>query len=111
MHSANPISLPPSRSGKLQVVEKVLSHWLSKGHKALLFCQTQQMLDIVEKMAEAKVGGLLLCSGALTSRWLKVEEYFRAGGPSSSFPASAITCALPGMSCCLMSRGAHGRAT
>ncbi len=35
----------------------MLGHWAARGHKALLFCQTQQMLDILEKMAEAKVGG------------------------------------------------------
>jgi hypothetical protein len=39
------------------VVDRVLSHWVARGHKALLFCQTQQMLDIVEKLADRKVGG------------------------------------------------------
>ncbi|KXZ52109.1 hypothetical protein GPECTOR_10g1132 [Gonium pectorale] len=41
----------PARSGKLRVAERVLSGWRAGGHKALLFCQTQQMLDIVEKLA------------------------------------------------------------
>lgn len=26
----------------------MLDHWKAEGHKALLFCQTQQMLDILE---------------------------------------------------------------
>jgi len=28
--------------------------WRSQGHKALLFCQTQQMLDIIESHARAR---------------------------------------------------------
>ena len=40
----------PVRSGKLAVAQRLLQHWAAGGHKALLFCQTQQMLDIVEKM-------------------------------------------------------------
>ena len=28
---------------------QVLEHWHAEGHKALLFCQTQQMLDILER--------------------------------------------------------------
>lgn len=38
-----------SRSGKLQVLAKVLAAWHAEGHKVLLFTQTQQMLDIIEK--------------------------------------------------------------
>ncbi|KAL6779652.1 hypothetical protein ACKKBG_A13170 [Auxenochlorella protothecoides x Auxenochlorella symbiontica] len=37
------------RSGKLVVLARVLKHWHAQGHKALVFTQTQQMLDIVEK--------------------------------------------------------------
>ena len=40
----------PERSGKLQVVRRVLSLWAEQGHRCLLFCQTQQMLDIVEDL-------------------------------------------------------------
>ena len=52
------------RSGKLQVVDRVVAHWVGRGHKALLFCQTQQMLDIVEKLAGRRVRGLLFCAAA-----------------------------------------------
>ena len=38
----------PKRSGKLMVVLRILSLWQSQGHRALLFAQTQQMLDILE---------------------------------------------------------------
>ena len=36
------------RSGKLLVVRRVLALWAQQGHRCLLFCQTQQMLDICE---------------------------------------------------------------
>jgi hypothetical protein len=31
---------------------QILGHWRSQGHRALLFAQTQQMLDILEIMAQ-----------------------------------------------------------
>lgn len=40
----------PVRSGKLQVLDRVLGHWHEAGHKALVFTQTQQMLDILERL-------------------------------------------------------------
>eukprot|EP00798_Chlamydomonas_sp_ICE-L_P016205 gene16205-22369_t len=42
----------PDRSGKLTVTKKLLTHWLEGGHKALVFTQTQQMLDILEKLLQ-----------------------------------------------------------
>ena len=36
------------RSGKLRVTRQLLRLWDRTGHKALLFCQTRQMLNIVE---------------------------------------------------------------
>jgi len=32
----------------------VLAHWHAEGHKALLFAQTQQMLDILEKSVQVR---------------------------------------------------------
>ncbi len=40
----------PERSGKMLVLDKILKHWVGCGDKALLFTQTQQTLDILEKM-------------------------------------------------------------
>ncbi|XP_060180822.1 protein CHROMATIN REMODELING 8 [Lycium barbarum] len=39
----------PERSGKMKVVAEVLKVWKEQGHRVLLFSQTQQMLDILEK--------------------------------------------------------------
>ena len=37
------------RSGKMQVVEQILQVWHKEGHRVLLFTQTRQMLDIIER--------------------------------------------------------------
>ncbi|KAA0038015.1 protein CHROMATIN REMODELING 8 isoform X1 [Cucumis melo var. makuwa] len=50
----NPDYGNPERSGKMKVVEQVLKVWKEQGHRVLLFAQTQQMLDILEKFL---VGG------------------------------------------------------
>ncbi|KAJ3298145.1 hypothetical protein HK104_011138 [Borealophlyctis nickersoniae] len=39
----------PDASGKMKVVQGLLTMWKSQGHKVLLFCQTRQMQDILEK--------------------------------------------------------------
>ncbi|KAG4302155.1 hypothetical protein PCK1_001427 [Pneumocystis canis] len=39
----------PKKSGKMQVVKEILKLWKSQGHRTLLFAQTKQMLDILEK--------------------------------------------------------------
>ncbi|SCV05005.1 LANO_0G16402g1_1 [Lachancea nothofagi CBS 11611] len=39
----------PRRSGKMQVVKQLLKLWHNQGFKTLLFAQTRQMLDILEK--------------------------------------------------------------
>ncbi|KAK6453735.1 DNA dependent ATPase [Scheffersomyces xylosifermentans] len=46
----------PVKSGKMQVLKNLLQLWQSQEHKTLLFCQTRQMLDILEKfVANLKV--------------------------------------------------------
>lgn len=37
------------RSGKMLVLDKILEHWIATQQKALVFTQTQQMLDILER--------------------------------------------------------------
>lgn len=39
----------PAKSGKMQVVKSLLQLWQNQEHRTLLFCQTRQMLDILEK--------------------------------------------------------------
>ena len=42
----------PDRSGKHLVALKVLGLWREQGHRVLLFSQTKQMLDILEKFIQ-----------------------------------------------------------
>lgn len=42
----------PARSGKMQVTKNLLQLWQAQGHRTLLFCQTRQMLDILEKFID-----------------------------------------------------------
>ncbi|AMD20609.1 HDL135Cp [Eremothecium sinecaudum] len=44
----------PKRSGKMQTVKQLLVSWRKQGHKALLFTQSRQMLDILEKAVTEK---------------------------------------------------------
>ncbi|AQZ18680.1 RAD26 (YJR035W) [Zygosaccharomyces parabailii] len=44
----------PKRSGKMQVVKQLLLLWKKEGHKALLFTQSRQMLDILEEFIAFK---------------------------------------------------------
>eukprot|EP00854_Cymbomonas_tetramitiformis_P010807 gene10807-12784_t len=42
------------RSGKMLATSRVLDHWQQQGHRVLLFSQTKQMLDILEKLVCSK---------------------------------------------------------
>ncbi|CAR30825.1 hypothetical protein ZYGR_0P01270 [Zygosaccharomyces rouxii] len=44
----------PKRSGKMQVVKQLLLLWRKEGHKALLFTQSRQMLDILQEFIAFK---------------------------------------------------------
>lgn len=45
----NPTYGDYKKSGKMQVVKALIELWKNEGHKILLFTQTKQMLDILEK--------------------------------------------------------------
>lgn len=42
------------RSGKLEVLAKILPLWKKQGHRVLIFCQWRKMLDIVERFTRLK---------------------------------------------------------
>lgn len=44
---------PVERSGKLKVLEKILELWHSQGHRVLIFCQTRQMLNLIEEFLQS----------------------------------------------------------
>lgn len=47
-----PRSLVEAIPGKLRILSTTLAMWRQRGHKALLFCQTRQMLDRVEALMD-----------------------------------------------------------
>lgn len=53
----------PRKSGKLQVTAHLLSAWHTEKHRALLFCQTRQMLDIVERNVQREGWNYLRMDG------------------------------------------------
>jgi len=52
-----------ARSGKLQVLAEVLPRWEKQGHRVLLFSQTRQMLDILERLVKRQGWGYLRMDG------------------------------------------------
>ena len=52
-----------ARSGKLQVLAEVLPRWKKQGHRVLLFSQTRQMLDILERLVQRQGWGYLRMDG------------------------------------------------
>lgn len=53
----------PDRSGKMVVVRALLKMWKQQQHRVLLFCQTRQMLDILELMMQREQYGYLRMDG------------------------------------------------
>ena len=68
---------------------QVLAHWRQQGHKALLFTQTQQMLDIVERAIQ----GAEYRHAALLSAQLSVAPHHQQA------PTGLLT---SGLSACLL---------
>lgn len=65
------------RSGKLVVVDKLLTLWQSQGHKTLIFVQTKQMLDILEAFLVQKDFSYYRLDGsvAIQKRMQMIDEF------------------------------------
>ncbi len=53
-----------ARSGKLQVLAEVLPRWERQGHRVLLFAQTRQTLNILERLVKGRGWRYLRMDGA-----------------------------------------------
>lgn len=64
-------------SGKMQVLRQLLPLWQGQGHRALLFSQTRQMLDILERLARALGLPYRRMDGntAIGARMALIDEY------------------------------------
>lgn len=69
MHRPNYKYGDPSKLGKLQVLRPLLQMWQLQGHKTLLFCQTRQMLDILEEF----IGSMTLLDESGTMLYLRMD--------------------------------------
>lgn len=65
----------PARSGKMQVARQLLQLWQAQGHRTLLFCQTRQMLDILERFVAR-----MLCIDAQGAETSNPMRYLRMDG-------------------------------
>ncbi|KAI9288967.1 SNF2 family N-terminal domain-containing protein [Umbelopsis sp. AD052] len=67
----------PEKSGKMVVVKALLSLWKKEGHRVLLFSQTRQMLDILEKMIKSLDYQYFRMDGttAIQNRMTMVDQY------------------------------------
>ena len=77
-HKANYHYGAESKSGKMGVVRALLTLWKRQGHRTLLFSQTRQMLDILERFVN-EIGGLeyrrMDGSTAIGIRQMIVDEF------------------------------------
>ena len=69
----------PTKSTKMQLLGKILPLWKEQGHRVLLFSQTKQMLDILEKFVQ-KMGMTyrrMDGNSNIKSRMAKIDEFNR----------------------------------
>eukprot|EP00892_Ulva_mutabilis_P012650 jgi/Ulvmu1/9758/UM055_0098.1 len=77
------------RSSKLQLTMQVLEKWRAGGHKALLFTQTQQMLDIIERhVADAGMRYLRMDGSVPPQHRFRMIDHFNRH-PASGVPPAA----------------------
>lgn len=67
----------PERSGKMIVVRALLKMWKQQHHRVLLFCQTRQMLDILEILMRRTPYNYLRMDGTtpVSQRMALVNEF------------------------------------
>ena len=84
-----------SKSGKLAVVKALLGMWREEGHRALLFCQTRQMLDIVEAFVRMLQLGYLRMDGttSVRQRSMLVDQF----NADDSIPLFLLTTKVGGL--------------
>ena len=74
------------RSGKMRVLDHILPQWRVQGHKALVFTQTQQMLDILETYVQKKGYSYLRMDGntSVRSRQQLVDQFNNGARPKKA---------------------------
>lgn len=85
-------------SGKIVVLDRILALWHRQGHRALVFCQTRQMLNLIEEhlVAQSPAYAHLRMDGATPVRQrLQLVDQFNA--PTSPFFLFLLTTRVGGL--------------
>ena len=96
-HIVRPNSVQ-ARAGKLAVLEKILSLWHRQGHRALVFCQTRQMLNLLEEFLgqlSERYGYLRMDGTTPIRQRLELVDKFNA--PSSTYFLFLLTTRVGGL--------------
>lgn len=90
---------PIERSGKLKVLEKILELWHRQGHRVLIFCQTRQMLNLIEEFlgtgARKEFKYLRMDGTTAIKQRLQMVDRFNA--PNSPFFLFLLTTRVGGL--------------
>jgi DNA excision repair protein ERCC-6 len=88
---------PLERSGKLAVLDKILKLWHSQGHRVLIFCQTRQMLDLVENFISKIAAYKYLRMDGSTAIRQRLQMVDRFNSPTSPFFIFLLTTRVGGL--------------
>jgi DNA excision repair protein ERCC-6 len=66
------------KSGKMMVLNDLLKIWKAEGHKVLIFCQTRQMLDIIETFLRAKYDYLRMDGNTDINKRLELVDRYNS---------------------------------
>jgi len=82
LHDADPSLQPPDmwnheRSGKMKVLAEIMKRWKEEGHRALIFCQSVQFLNVLQRWMEKCSYTHLRIDGKtpVNKRLLMIEEF------------------------------------
>jgi SNF2 family DNA or RNA helicase len=75
--------LPPS--GKLARFEELVQDLVAEGHRALVFSQFTEMLELLKERADAKQLGYLYLDGRTKDRMARVDKFNDPSGPPLFF--------------------------
>lgn len=98
-HHLKKPSDPIERSGKLKVLAKILELWHRQGHRALIFCQTRQMLNLIEEFlgtGSMKEYKYLRMDGTTAIRQ-RLQMVDRFNAPNSPFFLFLLTTRVGGL--------------
>ena len=86
---------PMEKSGKLKVLDKILNLWSHQGHKVLIFCQTRQMLNLIEEFLKTRYFYMRMDGTTPIKQRLKMVDKFNS--PKSDIFIFLLTTRVGGL--------------